>query len=587
MPGKTTWNNSAAQRDNLTAGFDAAESQVSIGKPSAFMVTLTSKEGREVYANITKKGELVVWDVKLKRQLSSHYVGASGLTAVNSWLHPNQFILASSAKGMMTIKVFEEEKGLVSLSEMKFDSSCEVRKHRRCSLHMRRGSFDAAAAEKDRSALSRLGDFAPANKRGPVARAVFHVRNSQAAVVLEPMDAESGPTGMLVDMDEGTVLDLDVYGEGPKRFHAEGDEDSEDSDEEHAEQPKVDKLVQVRLIERTKAGRTHTALVCLYDSNRLVQTTLHDGRPHEIMLLEENPSERSRNDSPICFNIMPNSSSGGYHFVVSYQSMTMRWWLVTGDKHKLQSHVMMNAPVTHLVLFEWPSSEQSANTAANRKSPVNARRAARASKLAPLTQACKAFEQGAKARKSTVQMLLDKAKEDVAAAAAAAEAAKDSKAPGKESRRTSLAPLGSLSPAASIGIASVVSAFKSRASSKAGERRTGMDRQSTATGLALPNQSKEEFLPNDHARICAVAFDVSGGMPILFARAGRIAKVYTCADHFVDKSSKVDQLLCDGSIIAAQMSNGDIKHLEFVFEEDMIPLKQVPFDLDSSQASKT
>jgi hypothetical protein len=118
-------------------------------------------------------------------------------------------------------------------------------------------------------------------------------------------------------------------------------------------------------------------------------------------------------------------------------------------------------------------------------------------------------------------------------------------------------------------------------SSEHGRKKSVYGHRSSQVAAVVAQAMKgDEFLhTKDQSCLCIVAYDVNGAMPVFIARHGRIAKVYTCADHLTDKSAKVDQLICDGETIAVQTSAGDVRHIEFVFEDDVISLKNVPMDV--------
>lgn len=84
--------------------------------------------------------------------------------------------------------------------------------------------------------------------------------------------------------------------------------------------------------------------------------------------------------------------------------------------------------------------------------------------------------------------------------------------------------------------------------------------------------------PPRSATLLIVAFDVVGAMPLFIARMGRISKVYTCSDHFVDKLAKVDQMWCQGKTIAVQLNTGDLRHIEFVLDDEPLSLTDVPME---------
>merc|ERR1711988_929322 len=98
-----------------------------------------------------------------------------------------------------------------------------------------------------------------------------------------------------------------------------------------------------------------------------VQCMLYDNDMHEMLLIEEHQAnDRHKIDTPICFTVLPNQhSTDTYHAVVSYQSMMVRWWQVGLTTSKMLSQVTLQAPVTHLTMFDWPHPAQGAGQSAN------------------------------------------------------------------------------------------------------------------------------------------------------------------------------------------------------------------------------
>merc|ERR1711865_230987 len=100
--------------------------------------------------------------------------------------------------------------------------------------------------------------------------ALFYAFDSQAIVVLEPDNKEAGPTAKLVSMEDGSVQDVDVYGNGPPVIIPEDSDGEGGSPVEVPLQSSVDKIIQVRVVDQMLRGAMQRMLVCLYDSNRLV-----------------------------------------------------------------------------------------------------------------------------------------------------------------------------------------------------------------------------------------------------------------------------------------------------------------------------
>mmetsp|Transcript_46850 Transcript_46850/g.73079 ORF Transcript_46850/g.73079 Transcript_46850/m.73079 type:complete len:863 (+) Transcript_46850:105-2693(+) len=561
--GLSHWNNSAAQRDRITHLENSALSDgvVNIGRAGAFLVPIIGKDGRQLYATVTVKGAFLIWDVKMKRELSSSQVGATGLSAMSAWKGTNQIILASSAKGMTTLKVFEEHE---AIAELRLDDACKVAKHRKSSVAAspRKAHLDR---EKTQSALPVLANA----KRTPFVRALFHVRSSIAVVIFEAIDEDHGPTAMLADLDDGTAQSLDVYGSGPPPISLEDDE-SDSSKADMVGHQTVDRLVRADVVDLQVRTKMQRVLACLYDSNRLVQIALGDKQLHEFLLLEDGAGERQRSDCPVNFAVLRTQShSETYHVVVSYQSMYLRWFQVSLTMGKLQAQVVLTATVTHLTLLEWPSPPRpglpiekpsGASTGPKRatvRASIHHKAIVNDVGNANHRQSVRVFTQAEKDRESDRTPL--------------------------HARPSVLGPLASPRSRQSI---QRQNSFVSQTSRTQRESRIlgrmsvsykAHDRKN-ATPSSTMSPHDDRFMAKDHISLCIVAFDVMGGLPILLARGAKIAKVYTCSDHFGDKSAKVDQLLCDGKTIAVQLSNGDIRHIEFAFEDDQLSLKDIPMD---------
>lgn len=559
MPGLNHhWNSNAAQVD----GLEVSDCLVTMSK--SFLLPLVGKDNMQMYASITSKGQLLLWDVKMKRELSSSMLGASGLTAVSGWRYPNQMIVASSSKGITTLKIFEEH---TPVGQIRLDNTCKVTKLRRSSFGQTRDDHDSPRRTSKKSFID--GKTPRSVTGAPLSLhviAVFHVRNAQAIVLLEPVDRDHGPTAKLVDMEDGLVQDVDVYGSGPPVYN--DDSDGEDGPLMSApvihmgqlEAPKVDKLIQARIVEQQIKGRMQKMLLCLYDSNRLVQCTLHDNELHEVMLVEDLAGERQRSDSPICFAVLPNSLSNddAYHLVASYQSLMVRWWQVSLTTGKLHSQVTLNAAVTTLTMFDWPSTAgQTASISLPVEKPAGSPTSPKRANTRFAAAVPKNHDQGSVAttRQSVVRVVADE----------------------PEHARASIAAHVPLA-----GLHGGLSGFiKQRASIKgrASQISPGF-KQTQALGAAATVHTHDDYMVNkDQSCLCVIAFDTSGTMPIFIARGGRITRMYTSSDHFVDKCAKVDQLVCDGNTIAVQISSGDIRHIEFVFEEELISIKSVPLDV--------
>jgi len=595
------WNNATAQRDQLLCLDSMAELMIS--KPVSFLVPLLTKEGLKMLASISSKGEFILWDVKLKREIASSKLGATGLTAVNRWSGHNQIIMGSTNKGVTTLKIYEEHTPVASitLDNMSHSSGPRVTRFRRASSIGSRAAFGAtmdpvspaSAFESPRSGHSMktrksvVGLDHGANPsrptRTPPIRSLFHVCDATAVMVVDALDRQHGPTAALVDMEDGDVTSVDVFGNGAPEVVKDADSDDEDDEDKHLDrfgEKRVDKLVQSALVVQTVKGRQLRMLICLYDSHRLVQVPLTEGlgEIHEVLLHEDTGGDRKIVEIPICFSVLPNEQSDAYHLVVSYTTLMVRWWQVGLTAVKLQSQVTLTAAATHLAVFDWPVPVMTPQ-------PPSLPRKTQC--LPPVDKLPGGLGSSPRshghARKSMSTMSMGTTTTDKAH-----EQSPDSaRGPGRASQSGASISLALLRGRPSVksqhghdGRRSILIVDGHRSSEHGRKKSVYGHRSSQVAAVNAQAVKGDEFLhTKDQSCLCIVAYDVNGAMPVFIARAGRIAKVYTCADFLTDKSAKVDQLICDGETIAVQTSAGDVRHIEFVFEDDVISLKNVPMDV--------
>jgi hypothetical protein len=283
-----------------------------------------------------------------------------------------------------------------------------------------------------------------------------------------------------------------------------------------------------------------------------------DKQLHEFLLLEESAGERQRADSPVSFAVLQTQSYGEtYNIVVSYQSMYLRWFQVSLTTAKLQSQVALTALVTHLTLLEWQSSSLAAPPIEKPSGlPGGPKR------RVSIQQKAFASDSGSTQRRESLKP-------------GSAQAGKD-----PESNRTAFVSRPSvLAPILTNKTRRSSLIIESTPPTSSSARRASRLSIGNSRGESPQRNIETDRIMANQQSLCIIAFDVAGGMPMLLARGAKIAKVYTCSDHFGDKSAKVDQLICDGKIIAVQVSNGDIRHVEFVVEDDQVTLKDIPMDL--------
>lgn len=580
------------QVDSL-AGDGAAQ----VAKRQAFLVLNTAKDNRPIYSSITSRGVMLQWDIRLKREVRNTALGSTSITAAGPWRFPNQLIVVSSTRNQVSLRIFEDS---VPIEGLSFNMQDEVKLHRKSTAGARRRSSVSKEKTKEdgeNAGLDRMDRLDA--KRMPMVSALHHVHGKVAILIFDPVDSESEPTARMVDFDEGEVESVDIYGIGPPSI-------IDSDDEEETVKPKIiDKIVSTQMIEQQFRGRQQRLLAVLYESNRLCLLTVNDSVLHEQMLLEEGATERQRNDSPLAFVALPSQTADSFNMIVSYQSMMLRWWQVSLSQSKLQAHTTVTAAITHLAILDWPTTPaggqapaidkhdkflpglQASAPAAPRKIPhapkstlVNSVRLSLAPPIVERTTSGRC----ASSDKVSARASLFKKKEHLP------EASLSGSLPRPVDGRPSVKVVAdefdgraSANPPTTIRASLAASARRHSTASNGARTRASIRRHSGANSsesdrAADTHGGDDTFSPKDPGCLLIVAFDLMGGMPLFMGRNGRIVKVYTCSDHFVDKSAKVEQLLCDGRSVAVQLSNADIRHFEFVLEEDVINLTDVPME---------
>lgn len=84
-----------------------------------------------------------------------------------------------------------------------------------------------------------------------------------------------------------------------------------------------------------------------------------------------------------------------------------------------------------------------------------------------------------------------------------------------------------------------------------------------------------EFSAN---HLLVAGIDMEGALPIYLARGGGISRVYSCRESFVGAHMRVDQVACLERGIAVQFSNGELRHFEFIFEDEVIRVADIPVE---------
>merc|ERR1711879_1134247 len=72
--------------------------------------------------------------------------------------------------------------------------------------------------------------------------------------------------------------------------------------------------------------------------------------------------------------------------------------------------------------------------------------------------------------------------------------------------------------------------------------------------------------------------DNLGNLVFLFCQGQRMVKVYSCNEH-VEKTYTIEDLLCGQSGITVLLNNGDLRYFEYVLQDQIIQLSDVPMSI--------
>lgn len=593
---------------------------VTIVDNRAFFMPLFSRDGRSIYVAVTSGGKLVLWDVPMKKELFSSNMHSEAVTALGASRTSSQFIIAAVTPRGLAIRVFQETQHVLGIfidSQRLPTDEWPTAK----SIHAERTNSQTSLDSFAEQLTAQLS--AAPTQLSPSIRYIHQTHVSHALCVLDIADGEHVPLGAIIDFETGIADPVDIYGSGPAE--SDDEDDTEDSHsqsqpqwwgqpsspislfdylEEDKQQKKtkkneddepkpiqLDELVATYVVEQRfqERSKPQKVLLCLYKSNRICHLTLNDFQLHEQYLLEESASQRQRSDVPLCCASLPNPLSGSYHLVVSYESMLVRWWQVSLSSCRLSSHLTLTSAASQLALVEWPLQvpppekalkprpQIVANTAPQQGSGGQRHRSAPSTNRAGSLSARgnKGGYGGTTARQSSNRPL---AMAGVASLHAATYQAADRSDAQSDHPRLAF-------PHDHHEVGSIATGRESKASnhSKASVMR---DRTSYAGRVSALKKSStfggaKDFTyvsGTENVSLLIVAFDTTGGMPIFLARGGRISKIYTCVDHFVGKSIAVDQLWVSQKCIAVQLSNGDIRHFEFMRDGEQISITELPIE---------
>jgi len=478
---------------------------------------------------------------------------------VGRWHTRSQFIVASCAVGHhgLSFRVFDENTPLractIPRSKLPFKEWASVDTVTGKPLtppnqHTGRPLTPAATGEVKISGSPTM-EFVLEKKI--VVRAIFPHDLYTAIAVVEAPGSDLVPLGLLVDLELGTAEHLDIYGQGPLPMEEIREDEEDDSADGYledimtprtatsaatttarggsTEQPPLggpDVLIGVQSIEQRFDERSkdhqERVLVNLYKSNRISLLTCNDWELHEQLLVEDIKMAKLRPEVPVACAVIAVPHSGSFQIVVAYESMLMKWWHASLKTCRLLGSINMTAQASHLCIREWPSQ-----TPVDRSVNCSKRSAGANIPMVPLASKTMARRSSNNlGRKITLEPILLKGR----------------------SRQASTSSAGTLT---AVGRSYANSPDRYSAISQ----HWGADRR-----ISTPSLSDINF----QTSMLITALDTNGGMSFFRAKRGYITKWFTCYDHAVPRTAKVDQILCLESSIAVQISTGDVRHIEFL-----------------------
>eukprot|EP00929_Paragymnodinium_shiwhaense_P054348 TRINITY_DN27235_c0_g2_i1.p1 TRINITY_DN27235_c0_g2~~TRINITY_DN27235_c0_g2_i1.p1 ORF type:complete len:951 (+),score=160.84 TRINITY_DN27235_c0_g2_i1:144-2996(+) len=441
-----------------------------------------------------------------------------------------------------------------------------------------------------------------------------------------------------------TVKAVDIYGEGPPPPLDEDEEDLDELETltgpdnprasfgmggadklAPANLPvgaKADRIVATAMLEQhfAEIGRSAQILAVLYASNRLMHLTTSDCELHEVVLLDGDVTSRTRKDVPLHFFTLPHPGAEYYHMVVSYASGDIKWWQVSLRACKLQANGPHGNPLVHLAIREWPlqtneAPQQGLESVLLDKTSLNQRRGSTAasvvgSELAfPISRTTSPRPPTGSAYAVSVVGMTPSARSHghVAPPPLPATEGAGQRVQHKHSsivdspRLTNFASIGASAfrpppdKTASLARNSMNTVMSRKSVAGAGVDRHNSARRPSGVNLGIKSSLKQRqskvpalqqggltslFSKDDGASILVAAIENSGALVLYVGRGSRLAKVYSCAEHLLDRTIAVDDMLFThaGGIVIL-LSNGDARLVELVFDEDIISITDVPLKL--------
>jgi len=311
----------------------------------SFVLPLTGLNGKELCVMITGRGNMVLWDMALKQHVTSLSLSQGQVTAVAQGASSSQFFVAGRFGEDLTFRCFNEASVIsafaIPTESLPWDSWPMVGSTPDRNVNPDVEMSDGRSQFRETSGSVR-GSRTFGKFRKPYVRALFWLGHPHVvfAVVMAGQPGLA-PLGLVVDIRKSSVEAVDIYGAGPpqhwlvassadKMDTGSGDGDAaEEEDKEKPTRGQNESLVGVASVTQLFQERPDApelAIVCLYQTNRLVIITVNDWKKHEMMLLEEGATKRQREDEPVAATALPCSLTGAFHILVSYKSNYLRWW---------------------------------------------------------------------------------------------------------------------------------------------------------------------------------------------------------------------------------------------------------------------
>eukprot|EP00746_Dinoflagellata_sp_MGD_P164612 gnl/MRDRNA2_/MRDRNA2_93333_c0_seq1.p1 gnl/MRDRNA2_/MRDRNA2_93333_c0~~gnl/MRDRNA2_/MRDRNA2_93333_c0_seq1.p1 ORF type:complete len:815 (+),score=151.82 gnl/MRDRNA2_/MRDRNA2_93333_c0_seq1:221-2665(+) len=478
---------------------------------NAFQVPLRARTGEALFLYAEAFGRVILWDVALKNDRWSHkFPQSQRITAAAGWEQPWQYIIATVDTSMnLLFTVFDQETILRTIP-INFFSTV----------------VGTVNTNMDNEQSQQPSSDGPPNLKGRARAAVRFLHYVSGTLVLAVL--EGAPVALLTDIETQTSQEISIHG-GPPNERARAE------------------LVGTHLIkQRFRERSTCAAVACLYRSNHLCHVSLDDMYTYDQTLIEDAATVKQRSDIPL--HSAAVQYTGYYHLIVTYQSMTLRWWQVSLNQCKLQTHTILSSAMVHLTAIYWGPSPSAGLGQPVAAAPPTAASTTRTSASASQNMKLKSASQSASspARQSRKTMGVRKVRPTQA---------------GEEDVNAEFP-----------GIEAKLNEHRAQRGSIIAEEVATMP-----ASEETQDNADSGYMPPDIC-ICIIGIDANGAMPLLFARGGRITRVYQCSDHFVEKSVEVERIYSEGKDIAVMLSNGDIRFFEFYADDEVMALQDLQFE---------